>query len=423
MRTLCVTCLAFTLAFTSAIAAQSTTGGVPLIIPLAGDLKTPAGQPRTGTVLVVISLYAEKDDAAPLWVENQTVTLDASGRYSLQFGITQAEGLPSHFFDTGVAKWVGVAVENEPEQPRMMLVSVPYAAKAANADSLAGRDATEFVTTSTLKEKVRAAFEQPSSDGSTTQSVTLNYLQKGDGTGGTTDSSVVEVNGNVGLGTASPTTRLDMSGDFNIGASGRVMMASTAIFSLANGNTELRINPGGFPTVTLSGNIGLGTSSPSTKLHVIGDTTLGGNVSVSGNIAAKYQDVAEWVESTESMTPGTIVIIAPNAMNRVATSTHAYDIRIAGAISAKPGVVLGEPGEGKVLVAQSGRVRIKADARYGAIRVGDLLVTSPTSGYAMRSRPANVGGVLIHRPGTVLGKALEPLALGKGEILALLTLQ
>ena len=92
MRTLCVTCLAFTLSFTSAIAAQSTTGVAPLIIPLTGDLKTSAGEPRMGTVLLVISLYAEKDDAAPLWVEHQTVTLEVNGRYGLQFGITQAEG-------------------------------------------------------------------------------------------------------------------------------------------------------------------------------------------------------------------------------------------------------------------------------------------------------------------------------------------
>jgi hypothetical protein len=51
---------------------------------------------------------------------------------------------------------------------------------------------------------------------------------------------------------------------------------------------------------------------------------------------------------------------------------------VAGAVSGQPGIKLGEPGEDKVLVAQSGRVRVKADARYGAIRPGDLLVSSST---------------------------------------------
>lgn len=68
-------------------------------------------------------------------------------------------------------------------------------------------------------------------------------------------------------------------------------------------------------------------------------------------------------------------------------------------------------------------MRIKVDARYGAVKVGDLLVTSPTPGYAMKSKPVLVNGVWIHRAGTLLGKALEALPNGKGEILVLLTLQ
>ena len=88
-----------------------------------------------------------------------------------------------------------------------------------------------------------------------------------------------------------------------------------------------------------------------------------------------------------------------------------------------PGLILGEAGPGRVLVAQSGRVRIKVDATYRAIRPGDILVTSPTPGHAMRSTPMEIGDAAFHRPGTVLGKALEPLEDGLGEILVLLTLQ
>ena len=40
----------------------------------------------------------------------------------------------------------------------------------------------------------------------------------------------------------------------------------------------------------------------------------------------------------------------------------------------------------------------------------------------MASEPIEVNGRQFHQPGTILGKALESLAEGEGEILVLLTL-
>jgi len=68
-------------------------------------------------------------------------------------------------------------------------------------------------------------------------------------------------------------------------------------------------------------------------------------------------------------------------------------------------------------------VKVKVDATNGPIKIGDLLVTSDKEGFAMKSMPVEIGGVRIHRPGTLIGKALEPLAQGTGEILVLLSLQ
>jgi hypothetical protein len=96
---------------------------------------------------------------------------------------------------------------------------------------------------------------------------------------------------------------------------------------------------------------------------------------------------------------------------------------VAGVVSAQPGVTLGERAENKVLVATTGRVKVKVDATAGPINVGDLLVTSDRVGVAMKSQPINVGGVQIHRPGSLIGRALEPLQSGTGEILVLLSLQ
>src|SRR5713101_196570 len=42
-----------------------------------------------------------------------------------------------------------------------------------------------------------------------------------------------------------------------------------------------------------SGNVGIGTPNPTSKLHVTGDVTVTGTVE-GGNIKAKYQDMAEW---------------------------------------------------------------------------------------------------------------------------------
>lgn len=182
--------------------------------------------------------------------------------------------------------------------------------------------------------------------------------------------------------------------------------------------------PAGYRMVIdTSGNVGIGTTSPTMKLDVAGAARVTGDMTVNGNIAAKYQDIAEWVPSTEKLTPGTVVVLDRERNNEVVSSTNPYDTAVAGVISAQPGLILGERGPTDVQVATTGRVKVRVDASRGPIRIGDLLVTSSRPGIAMRSEPIAVADVTMHRPGTLIGKALEPLASGQGEILVLLSLQ
>ncbi len=266
------------------------------------------------------------------------------------------------------------------------------------------------------------------------------WSQVGGGVGSpwsTSGSNVYYNGGNVGIGNDSPLTKLQVAGGTRVdGTNGRLYLGTGAVtnyrgleiieenattFSIRHHDPSvawqnIAINPHG-------GNVGIGTPSPTVKLHVVGDGKVTGNLTVDGNIAAKYQDVAEWVPASELIPIGAVVVLDSTKSNHVIASTQTYDTRVAGVISEKPGLILGESGDNKVLVATTGRVRVKVDASRCPIRIGDLLVTSDTPGLAMKSEPVNLGGVQIHRPGTLIGKALEPLAKGQGEILVLLSLQ
>jgi len=229
--------------------------------------------------------------------------------------------------------------------------------------------------------------------------------------------------GNAGVGTTTPAHRLDVIGNFAVTpTTGQTFLidsdtAGPFMGTFTNTAFSFITNYARRMLIDSAGNVGIGTNTPAAMFHVVGDAR------IDGNIAAKYQDVAEWVPTTTRISPGTVVVIDALNGTRVLPAAEPYDTRVAGVVSAKPGILLGEPGDDKVSVAHSGRVKVKADAQYGAIAVGDVLVSSATLGFARRSTPIEVNGISMHRPGTILGKALEPLKEGTGEILVLLTLQ
>jgi hypothetical protein len=268
-------------------------------------------------------------------------------------------------------------------------------------------------------------------------------------TGALTERMRIDKGGNVGIGTNGPTTRLTITDGaatpYAAGATDLLQLKrnttngtatdGTSIlfanvsngFRIKYGGTSDRlsfIDGGAVEVLSLAngGNVGIGTTNPTHTLEVNG--TINASQGITGaTINATYQDVAEWVPSTQKLAAGTVVVLDTTRTNHVLASTKAYDTGVAGVVSETPGVILGQGSADKLKVATTGRVRVRVDATRSPIRVGDLLVTGEAEGAAMKSIPVDLGGVQIHRPGTIIGKALEPLDKGTGEILVLLSLQ
>ena len=269
-----------------------------------------------------------------------------------------------------------------------------------------------------------------------------------------TGSNLYYTSGNVGIGSNNPGAKLDVRGgaDAAILIGDRGFAGSVGLEFLGSGykhaglrfdgdnllveNASNSLVPStwynGQPMnfIVRNGNVGAGTTAPAERLEVNGNLKLTGtgNITASGTIEggvikAKYQDVAEWVESSQELADGTVVVLDSSKTNQVVASNQSYDTRVAGVISAQPGITLGEKSSQRVLVATMGRVRVKVDASRAPIQIGDLLVTSDVAGFAMKSEPVEFAGRKMHMPGTIIGKALEPLARGSGEILVLLSLQ
>jgi len=108
-------------------ASRTATSQVPRLIKFSGTLLDRQGQPLKGPIGVTFSLYAQQSGDAPLWMETQNVEPDANGDYIVLLGSNSAKGVPAELFASAEARWLGVQPERQSEQPRVLLVSVPYA--------------------------------------------------------------------------------------------------------------------------------------------------------------------------------------------------------------------------------------------------------------------------------------------------------
>jgi hypothetical protein len=223
---------------------------VPTLVNFKGIITDVNGKPMAGTVGVTFYLYQDSEGGTPLWMETQNVQPDKSGRYAVSLGATKSVGLPTDVFVSGEARWLGVQPEGQAEQPRVLLLSVPYALKAGDAETIGGFPASAFLRAappavgSLASSNPAATVPPPAATDVTTTGGTLNYLPIFSGAATIIDSAVFQTGSGttakVGINTTTPVTQLDVNGAGNI--RGTLSLPATGVATATGGKNSQGLN-------------------------------------------------------------------------------------------------------------------------------------------------------------------------------------
>lgn len=185
---------------------------LPRLIRFSGVAHDLNDNPLSGVVGITFSLYANQTGGAPLWFETQNVRADANGHYSVLLGSTEPEGLPAEIFTSEQARWIGVRIEPQAEQPRSLLVSAPYALKAGDAETLGGLPASAFALSAAAKENNGKTPANPAVTGVGT----VDYIPMWDSASDIVNSILYEKSSQIGILTTAPEAALDVNGKGDI---------------------------------------------------------------------------------------------------------------------------------------------------------------------------------------------------------------
>jgi hypothetical protein len=308
---------------------------VPRLVRYAGVARDLDGKPLSGVVGVTFALYAEQTGDASLWVETQNVQADASGHYAVLLGSTKPDGLPAELFASEQARWIGVQVEQQAEQPRTLLVSAPYALKAGDAETLGGLPPSAFLRAT--PEEAKSANRAPAipavpstvvaASGNSRDAQPSSPVTTSGGTAKTIPMFTTATNIQNSILTQTGTTELNATGSAAAGSAPIIWLKNSAAAQTGStGNAiDLRFSPDKTGTVakpdayiraqetgsghtstslqfgtlaqgastaaermriTASGLVGIGTSKPASWLEVDSQTNTSSGVTANGGNAA-----------------------------------------------------------------------------------------------------------------------------------------
>lgn len=223
---------------------------VPPVVKYSGVLNDADAKPMTGVVGVTFALYKDQEGGAPLWMEMQNVRPDKSGHYTVTLGSSNSKGLTSDVFANGEARWLGVQAQGEAEQPRTLLMSVPYALKAADAETIGGLPPSAFLKAN--GPGAQSGVNGVQAPAGLSGSGTANHVTKWVGTTTLGNSNIFDgPSGNVGIAINSPAARLDVNGTALIRSNATVEGALNA--NSVSSGTVSASSSGGAISASMSG--------------------------------------------------------------------------------------------------------------------------------------------------------------------------
>jgi hypothetical protein len=253
-----------TFAQTSTQTSTQTASALPRLVRFGSTVKDLNGKPLTGVVGITFALYSDQTGGAPLWLETQNVTADNNGHYTALLGSTKPDGLPAELFTSEQARWVGVQVSGQPEQPRVLLVSAPYALKAGDAETVGGLPPSAFVlavplasgsaTSSPAASAAAAGVSPAAATDVTTTGGTANYLPLFNAASTVIDSTVYQsgtgATAKIGINTASPATALDVNGSGTVRGTLSLPATGAATATAGKDSQALSLSASAFSTTS-----------------------------------------------------------------------------------------------------------------------------------------------------------------------------